>query len=103
MGFNQGEGLLGCTLPCAVLYLTALTQAQLRLTAQRLGQLQDRKDSIAHITSRDIATLLGQRNVSLARAKAQNLIKEDAMGDALQVLEMYCGAILERFSELESR
>ena len=76
-------------------------QAQLRLTSQRLGQLQDRKDSLAHITSNDIATLLRQRNVALARAKVQNLITEDAASNALEILEMHCGVIVERFSELE--
>ncbi|KAL5511636.1 hypothetical protein ACEPAH_4853 [Sanghuangporus vaninii] len=76
-------------------------KAQIRLAAQRLGQLQDRKDSLAHITSKDIATLLGQRNVSLARTKAQNLMNEDAVSNAMEVLEMYCALVLERFSELE--
>ena len=71
-------------------------QAQLRLTAQRLGQLQDKKESQAHITSRDIATLLRQRNVLLAREKATKLALEDAASDALQMLEMYCGFLLER-------
>lgn len=102
MGPSQNEGTHSLIFTFEPL-LTSLVKSQLRLTVQRLGQLQDRKDSLAHITSRDIATLLGQRNVSLARAKAQNLAKEDAMGDALQVLEMYCGSILERFSELEDR
>ena len=76
-------------------------QAQVRLAAQRLGQLQDRKDASASITSRDIATLLSQRNVSLARAKAQNLMREDAVSDVMEVLEMYCSVIQERFSDLE--
>jgi hypothetical protein len=52
-------------------------QALLRLTSQRLGQLQEKKDSKASITRRDIATVLQQGNVGLARAKAQNLIQED--------------------------
>ncbi|KAH8117358.1 regulator of Vps4 activity in the MVB pathway-domain-containing protein [Phellopilus nigrolimitatus] len=79
----------------------ARVKAQLRLTAQRLGQLQDRKDSKAHITSKDIATLLGQPNLPLARAKAYNLIKEDAVGNVLEVLEMHCGVVLEQFADLE--
>lgn len=45
--------------------------------------------------------MLGQRNVSLARAKAQNLMKEDAVSNAMEVLEMQCGIVLERFAELE--
>ncbi|THH05454.1 hypothetical protein EW145_g4782 [Phellinidium pouzarii] len=81
--------------------LTRVSKAQLRLTAQRLGQLQDRKDSIAQITSKDIATLLRQRDVSLARTKAQNLMKEDTVSNAMEILEMYCGVILEWFADLE--
>lgn len=78
-------------------------KAQLRLAAQRLGQLQDKKDSLARITSRDIATLLGQRNVTLARAKAQKLMEDEAISDALEVLEMHCGMLLERMSDFEKR
>ncbi|KII88623.1 hypothetical protein PLICRDRAFT_161896 [Plicaturopsis crispa FD-325 SS-3] len=78
-------------------------KGQLRLTALRLGQLQERKDSTGQVTRRDIATLLQQGNVGLARAKAQNLIQDDAMGDLLEVLEMHVGVILEHFHELEQR
>ena len=78
-------------------------QAQLRLTAQRLGQLQDRMDSQAQITQRDIATLLQQGNVALARAKAQKLMREDVKSDLLQTLEMHVGVILGHLNELERR
>ncbi|KAJ7710027.1 regulator of Vps4 activity in the MVB pathway-domain-containing protein [Mycena rosella] len=92
-------------------------KALLRLTSQRLGQLQEKKDSKASITRRDIATLL-QGNVGLARAKAQNLIQEDGMlslfqmakltwvqvsGDLLEVLEMHVGVLLEYFVELDAQ
>lgn len=83
--------------------LTALSlKDQLKLTAQRLGQLQDKKDSGAQITRRDIATLLQQNNVSLARLKAHKLIREDAAADLLEVLEMYCGVLLQRVADLSS-
>ena len=81
----------------------ASEQAQLRLTAQRLGQLQDRMDSQAQITQRDIATLLYQGNIALARAKAQKLIREDVKSDLLQTLEMHVGVILGHLNELERR
>jgi len=68
-----------------------------------LGQLQERKDSQGQITRRDIATLLQQDNVGLARAKAQNLIQEDVLGDLLEVLEMHVGLILEHFNEIDQR
>ncbi|KAG6911447.1 hypothetical protein DXG01_014521 [Tephrocybe rancida] len=79
----------------------ASVKAQLRLTTLRLGQLQEKKDSQGAIIRRDIATLLQQRNVGLARAKAQNLQKEDALGDLLEVLEMHVGQLLEHFNELD--
>lgn len=83
--------------------LTTLSfKDQLKLTAQRLSQLQDKKDSVAQITRRDIATLLQQGNVSLARLKAHKLIREDAAADLLEVLEMYCGVLLQRVADLGS-
>lgn len=47
--------------------------------------------------------MLEANHVSLARAKAQNLIEEDATGDLLEALEMHLGLILEHFQELEPR
>nr|GAT47209.1 DUF292-domain-containing protein [Mycena chlorophos] len=76
-------------------------KALLRLTTQKLGQLQERKDSQATVVRRDIATLLSRRDVGLARAKAQNLISEDLVADVLENLEMQLGILLEHFSEIE--
>ncbi|KAI0692386.1 regulator of Vps4 activity in the MVB pathway-domain-containing protein [Cytidiella melzeri] len=76
-------------------------KAQLRLTAQRLGQLQDKIDSQGQITRRDIAYLLQQRNVAIARAKVQKLIRDDVYEDLLQTLEMLVGVLLEHAGELE--
>ncbi|OSD08684.1 hypothetical protein PYCCODRAFT_1356642 [Trametes coccinea BRFM310] len=76
-------------------------KAQLRLTAQRLGQLQDRLESQAQITQRDIATLLQQGNIALARAKAQKQMREDIRSNLLQILEMHVGVILGHLNELE--
>lgn len=73
----------------------------LRSTSQRLGQIQERIDSQGQITRRDIATLLQQNNTALARAKAQNLIQDDAMGDLLEVLEMHVSEIIEHLGELD--
>ncbi|KAG5727626.1 TBC domain-containing protein [Termitomyces sp. T112] len=74
---------------------------QLRLTSLRLGQLQERQDSKGAITRKDIATLLQKRNVSFARTKARSLQRENALGDLLEVLEMFVGQLLEHFHELD--
>ena len=76
-------------------------QAQLRLTAQRLGQLRNRKDAQGQVVGRDISILLQQGNETMARAKAQRLIQDEIMGDLLQSLEVQIGIILEHFSQLE--
>lgn len=78
-------------------------QAQLRLTSQRLGQLQAKNDSQGNIIRKDIATLLQQGNVGMARAKAQRLIEEDTLGDLLEQIEMQIGSLLEHFSDLEQK
>ena len=81
----------------------AAEQSQLRLTAQKLGQLQDRMDWQGQITQRDVATLLSQGNIALARAKAQKLLREEVKSDLLQTLEMHVGVILGHLNELERR
>lgn len=60
-------------------------------------------DSQAQITRRDIATLLQQGSIALARAKAQKLMREDVRSDLLQTLEMHVGVILGHLHELERR
>lgn len=78
-------------------------QAQFRTAAQKLGQLQDKFESQAQITKGDIATLLRQGNIGLARAKAENVIKDEIHTDLLQTLEMYLGVVLEHFVEIEKK
>ncbi|KAF5324668.1 hypothetical protein D9611_004590 [Ephemerocybe angulata] len=77
-------------------------KAHLRYTTQRLGQLQGKLDNVGNITRKDIATLLQQGNVGLARAKAQKLIQEDAHGDLLEILEMEVALLLEHFNEMDT-
>ncbi|KAH8833858.1 regulator of Vps4 activity in the MVB pathway-domain-containing protein [Flagelloscypha sp. PMI_526] len=79
------------------------TKALLRSASQRLGQLQSQKDSKAAITRRDIATLLRNGDVALARAKGHNLVLEDTMSDLLEVLGMYLGVVLEHFKSVDQR
>lgn len=65
--------------------------------------MQDKLDSQGQITRRDIAILLQQGNVALARAKAQKCIHDDIYSDLLQTLEMQVGVILEHVGDLERR
>lgn len=58
-------------------------------------------DAQAPVTGRDISILLQQGSTTLARAKAQKLIKDDIMGNLLELLEMYIGVLVERIEEIE--
>ena len=78
-------------------------QTQLRAAAQRLGLLQDKLEAQAQITRRDIGILLQQSNVSIARAKAQKLMREDILSDLYQSMEMHIGVILGHLGEFERR
>ena len=49
----------------------------------------------------DIATLIQQGNIPLARDKAEKSILDEAFGDLLADLEMQAGLLLEHFHELE--
>ena len=63
--------------------------------------MQAKHDSQATITRSDVATLVGQGNILLAREKAEKLIQDDTFNDVLEVVEMEIGVLLERFHELE--
>lgn len=65
--------------------------------------MQDRMESQAQITQRDIATLLQQGNIALARAKAQKQMREDVQGNLMQMMEMHLGVILGHLNEIERR
>jgi len=49
----------------------------------------------------DIATLIQQGNVLLAREKAEKLIQEEGSNTVLEVVETQIGVVMERFQELE--
>ena len=76
-------------------------QGLLRLAAQRLAQMRDRTDAQGQVVAKDISTLLAQRSVLLARAKAQKLIQDEILADMLEHLENLLGVLSERVSELD--
>ncbi|CCL98444.1 uncharacterized protein FIBRA_00441 [Fibroporia radiculosa] len=76
-------------------------KSQLRLTAQKLGQLQDKMDAQSQVTRRDIAILLQRGNIALARVKARKLMSAGILEDLLQTLEMHVGVVLGHLSEFD--
>ncbi|KZT44038.1 hypothetical protein SISSUDRAFT_1039304 [Sistotremastrum suecicum HHB10207 ss-3] len=75
-------------------------KAHIRLTSQKLAQLQQRHDAAATISQGDIATLLLRGDVRTARLKAERLKNDERLSDVLEQLEMHCGTLLASMSEL---
>ena len=103
LGFSVCQGVLPWVMNsrCSLQWRSLVLQAQLRSTIQLLGQLQLKKDASAQIIRRDIATLLGKGNITLARRKAYKLVQDETLVDLLELLEQQVGTLLDRFTELE--
>ena len=63
--------------------------------------MQAKKDAQGFIVRKDIATLLRQGNIWLARAKAQGLLIEETSADLLERVDMYIGVLLQHLNELD--
>lgn len=63
--------------------------------------MQDKKDAQGFIARKDIATLLRQGKIWLARAKAQGLLIEETTTDLLERVDMYIGVLLQHLNELD--
>ncbi|KAF8488788.1 regulator of Vps4 activity in the MVB pathway-domain-containing protein [Gautieria morchelliformis] len=78
----------------------ANVQSQIRLTAFRLGQLRERHKQTSNITKRDVATLISQAEIPLARSKVEKLVRDDKLNGLIERLEFYCSQLLEKAAEL---
>lgn len=65
--------------------------------------MQEKKDSEGSVMRRDIATLLQNKEIELARAKALKLTQQDILGDLLEMLGMHLGLLVEHFNELSEK
>lgn len=102
LGRTAGQGV--CLLASAMFKQSTganKEQALLRLAAQRLAQMRDRTDAQGQVVAKDISTLLAQRSVLLARAKAHKLIQDEILADMLEHLENLLGVLSERLPELD--
>ena len=52
------------------------------------------------ITKRDVATLIGQGEISVARSKVEKLVRDDKLSGLIERLQYYCSQLLEKVAEL---
>ncbi|KAF8311800.1 regulator of Vps4 activity in the MVB pathway-domain-containing protein [Cantharellus anzutake] len=78
------------------------TKVHLRMAIQRLQTLKEKKEALAKVARRDIATLIERKKLETARIKVETIIHDDTYIELLEVLELYSEILLARFGLLEN-
>lgn len=68
----------------------------LKMAIQRIMLVRNRKVNAGKVQRRDIAAMLKEGKDEKARIRAEALIREDRVCDALDILELYCELVAER-------
>lgn len=76
------------------------SQSQLRAAAQSLGTRLEKKDAASRDARQHVVHLLLQNDVDGARMQTRRVMHDDALGDVYELLESYCGGLLDRLGEL---
>ena len=77
-------------------------QSQLRAAAGSLGSLLAARDVASRETRSQIIQLLVQNDVDNARIQTRKAMHDDAVADVYELLESFCGGLLDRLGELTS-
>eukprot|EP00053_Salpingoeca_punica_P009921 m.89251 g.89251 ORF g.89251 m.89251 type:complete len:412 (+) comp15217_c0_seq1:87-1322(+) len=75
---------------------------QLKLVITRLQMLQKKRENMGLTDRRQIADLLKRKKDELARIKVEQVIRDDYLVEAMEILEMYCTLLSTRFGLIES-
>ncbi|CAG9535663.1 unnamed protein product [Cercopithifilaria johnstoni] len=76
-------------------------KTNLRLAINRLKLLEKKKTEIALKSRTEIADFIANHKEDRARIRVENIIREDFLVEAYELLEMYCDLILARFGLIE--
>jgi len=71
------------------------------MAVQRLRTTQEKKESVAKQSRREIANLIEKGKLETARIKVENIINEDIHVELLELLELYCELLVARFGLVE--
>ncbi|KAJ6252291.1 ist1 [Anaeramoeba flamelloides] len=74
----------------------------LRLAIKRIKLLRQKKENNVKLQRRQIATLLSNGKDRSARIKVEQVIRDDFLVDAYEMLELLCDLLLVRFQVLKS-
>ncbi|KZV88315.1 hypothetical protein EXIGLDRAFT_619600, partial [Exidia glandulosa HHB12029] len=75
-------------------------KSQLRAAAASLGARLEKKDAASREARGHVVHLLLQNDVDGARMQTRRVMHDDALADVYELLESYCGGLLDRLGEL---
>ncbi|EGD83104.1 hypothetical protein PTSG_12070 [Salpingoeca rosetta] len=83
-------------------YSSMKLKMNLKLAITRLQLLEKKHDNASVLARKEVATLLDNNRVELAKIKVEQIIRDDYYREALEILETYCSLALARFGLIES-
>jgi len=72
-------------------------KTNLRLSQQRLKLLEKKKTELAQKARKEIADFIAAGKPERARIRVEQIIREDYLVEAMEIVEMYCDLLLARF------
>ena len=76
-------------------------KTNLRLAMNRLKLLEKKKTELALKSRREIADFITSGKPDRARIRVEQIIREDYLVEAMELLEMYCDLLIARFGMLQ--
>ncbi|THD22312.1 putative spindle pole body protein [Fasciola hepatica] len=78
-------------------------KSNLKLCSNRMGLLQKKKTEIGHKARREIAELISANKTERARIRTEQVVREDYVVEAMEILQTYCELIVTRFGIFEAK
>ncbi|VDP22963.1 unnamed protein product [Echinostoma caproni] len=82
---------------------SAKLKSNLKLCSNRLNLLQKKKTEIGLKNRREIAELIKQKKIERSRIKTEQIVREDYVVEAMEILQTYCDLIVTRFGIFEAK
>jgi len=84
-------------------YSTPTTKVQLKLAINRLKLVQNKKQNLAKQHKHEIAALIQQGKDESARIRVENVIREDLIIEAYELIELFCELVQARLPLLDTQ
>lgn len=79
----------------------AKLKTNLRLAINRLKLLEKKKTEIAQKARKEIADYIAAGKYERAKIRVEQIIREDYLVEAMEIVEMYCDLLLARYGLIQ--